>query len=307
MLPKYWYSGPICLIEVGCFLSLLHRCSAPTVRSVCYAESRPARVVLVNICRLFCSSCSICHWHVSLSLEFHGVFHILLSMQFFSVCRLQVVFMACVAFKVFAWCLPPSSQHISCIRRFQTCFYNVHCPHFFQFFVAFLRFFNLYSAYLFQGSLMVISAPNLVFVACIAFSLVSRHLLLLYKVYSVLLCSPFLVRFLWYVASLVVCAARHFGLVFHLHLSFILCRPCFFCKHGLSNIHSLLLFNSYLLLVIFSFLQLVTVQEIFVFIFVICSSMFQKQNILVFFLVYWNSGAIFILFKQESPKFRIVL
>ena len=66
---------------------------------------------------------------VSLSLQFLGVFHILLSIQFYSVCGLRV-FMACVAFKLFSWRLPPSSHQLSGIRRFQTCLYNMYCPQF---------------------------------------------------------------------------------------------------------------------------------------------------------------------------------
>ena len=46
--------------EVGCILSLALRCSAPSVRSVGWAESRLARVVLVNVRRLFCRSCGVC-------------------------------------------------------------------------------------------------------------------------------------------------------------------------------------------------------------------------------------------------------
>ena len=41
-----------------CFAFCL--CSAPSICSVCYAASRLARVVLVNVRRLFCWSCGIC-------------------------------------------------------------------------------------------------------------------------------------------------------------------------------------------------------------------------------------------------------
>ena len=48
---------------------------------------------------------------------------------------------------------------------------------------------------------------------------------------------PFLGPFFsWFVASLVLCGARYFGLVFNLCFWFILCVLCFFCKHALSNI-----------------------------------------------------------------------
>ena len=101
-------------------------------------------------------------------------------------------FMAFVAYRFFSWCLPPSSQHISSIIRLQYSFYNLYCPYFFNCLlrVSLLGFLSVYSTYPFQASFMVFSSPNLVFVTCVAFSLVFWHLLLLYKCHSVFI-TPF--------------------------------------------------------------------------------------------------------------------
>ena len=103
---------------------------------------------------------------------------------------------------------------------------------------------------------MVFSARNLVFVACVTFSVVFFIILCSYINFIQFVMPPFLGPFFsWFVASLVVCGARYFGLVFNLYFSFILCVLCCFCKHMLFPIScSLLLFNPYQLLVIFSFL-----------------------------------------------------
>ena len=84
--------------EVGFFLSLFLRCSAPSICCLCYAESRLARVVL-----------------------------------------------AYVAFSV----------SLALLLR-----------------VLLLGFLSLYSAYLFQASFMVFSAPILGFMACVTFGVV---------------------------------------------------------------------------------------------------------------------------------------
>ena len=138
-------------------------------------------------------------------------------------CGLQVVFMACVAFKLFSWHLPLSSEHISSITHFQTCFYNVYCPHF-------------------------------LIVYCVG----HWHLLLLYKFYSVCHAPLFRTIFSWFVASLVLCDVMlvlYLTYTFHLYFAF-----CVFSVSMLFRIScSLLVFHPYELLVIFSFLQLVMV------------------------------------------------
>ena len=84
---------------------------------------------------------------------------------------------------------------------------------------------------------MLFFAGNLVFVACVIFSLVFFGIFCSYINFIQFVMPPFLRPFFsWFVASLVLCGARYFGLVFNLYFSFILCVLCFFCKHALSNI-----------------------------------------------------------------------
>ena len=145
------------------------------------------------------------------------------------------MFIARVAYNLFSWHVPPSScfhgvcrlkvSGISSFRRFQTSFYNVLCPHFFVFLsrVSLLGFLSLYSAYPFQAGLfMVFSAPNLVFVVCVTFSLV-------FGIFCSYLFSmsflPFGIVFHGVLLLLSSCAARHFGLVFHI---FYTLRSVFF-------------------------------------------------------------------------------
>ena len=120
---------------------------------------------------------------------------------------------------------------------------------------------------------MVFSVPNLVFTAHVAFSLIFCHLSLLYKFYSVcrsLLFGPFFHRVF---LLLYLCAARHFGLVFHLYFSFTLCGPCFFWKHTLLKILQFALLNPHSLLIIFSFRNSYGLDNFRLYLFV-CSSMF---------------------------------
>ena len=76
--------------------------------------------------------------------------------------------------------------------------------------------------------------------------------------------GPFLYGMLLFQSLL---AARHFGLVFHLYFSFILSGPCFSLSILVGICCSLLLFKSHSLLIIYSLMQLVMVQKIFLFIF----------------------------------------
>ena len=102
----------------------------------------------------------------------------------------------------------------------------------------------------------------------------------------------------------VLWAAHHFGLLFHLYFSFILCGPCFFFESVLFRIScSLLLFNPDLLLITFSYLQLVALQKIFISIFFLFVFVLEKEHIsflssilefCCYFYKHRNSGAIFI-------------
>ena len=177
----------------------------------------------------------------------------------------QFTFIASVACKFFSWCLPPSRQRFSSISFSQTSFYSAYCPHFFcLFLVSLLGFLSLYSTYPFEASFRVFSSPNLVFVACVSFSLVFWRLLLLYQFYSVCRSPFFRIIFLGVLLLQSLCAACQFGLVLHFYFSFILYGPCFFCRHAFLNILQFALFNPHSLLIIFFFPQLVTVQKMFV-------------------------------------------
>ena len=134
---------------------------------------------------------------------------------FHGVCRLQVVFMACVALRLAAFLG---------FRHLQTSFYNVLCPHFlFSSRVSLLGFLSLYSAYSFQAGLfMVFSAPNLVFVVCVTFCLVFGIFCSYLFSMSLL---PFGIVFHGVLLLLSSCAARHFGLAFHI---FYTLRSVFF-------------------------------------------------------------------------------
>ena len=132
-----------------------------------------------------------------------------------SACRLQLIFMVCAT--CFHGVCRFQVSGISSFRRFQTIFYNVLCRHFFFFFptrVSLLGFLSLYSAYPFQAGLfMVFSAPNLVFVVCVTFSLVFGIFCSYLFSMSLL---PFGIVFHGVLLLLSSCAARHFGLVFHI-------------------------------------------------------------------------------------------
>ena len=135
------------------------------------------------------------------------------------------MFIARVAYNLFLWLVPPLScfhgvcrlkvSGISRFRRFQTSFYNVLCPHFlFSSRVSLLGFLSRYSAYPFQpGLFMVFSALNLVFEVCVIFSLVFG--IFCSYIFSMSL-LPFGIVFHGVLLLLSSCAARHFGLVFHI-------------------------------------------------------------------------------------------
>ena len=93
--------------EVGCILSLVLRCSAPSGRSVCYAESRLAKVVLVNVRLLFCRSCGVCllsclfSWRViACKSAFPAYVAFLTVFYFWPYALSKLVSMVCVAFRL---------------------------------------------------------------------------------------------------------------------------------------------------------------------------------------------------------------
>ena len=89
-----------------CFAFCL--CSAPSICSVCYVASRLARVVLVNIRRLFCWSCGICLlsclflWRVVLPCKAAFLAYLAFLMVFCLQPQVlsKLVSMACVTFKL---------------------------------------------------------------------------------------------------------------------------------------------------------------------------------------------------------------
>ena len=154
-----------------------------------------------SVCRLYRAVFTAC---VAFQLVISGVcrFHSSLIVSFIfcspfsvhGVGRLQLVFKAVPPSRWFHDVCRLKVTGISSFRRFQTSLYNVLCPHFFFLFssrVSLLSFLSLCSAYAFQAGLfMVFSAPNLVFVVCVTFSLVLSiwHLLLLFMVVFTLGC-----------------------------------------------------------------------------------------------------------------------
>ena len=125
--------------------------------------------------------------------------------------HLQVVFMACVALR-----LAP----FLALDVFRLVFFLLFL---FSSRVSLLGFLSLYSAYSFQAGLfMVFSAPNLVFVVCVTFSLVFG--IFCFYLFSMSL-LPFVIVFHGVLLLLSSCAARHFGLAFHI---FYTLRSVFF-------------------------------------------------------------------------------
>ena len=190
------------------------------------------------------------------------------------------MFIARVAYNLFSWLVPPSScfhdvcrlkvSGISSFRRLQTSFYNVLCPHFlFSSRVSLLGFLSLYSAYSFQAGLfMVFFAPNLLFVVCVTFCLVFGIFCSYLFSMSLL---PFGIVFHGVLLLLSSCAARHFGLAFHI---FNTLRSVFFlfaCSFAYPVVCRV--FCSRSLLLTFSFPQLVPVFGNFILYFFVCSSM----------------------------------
>ena len=145
----------------------------------------------------------------------------------------------CVAYKLSSLHVPPSScfhdvcrlqvSGISSIRRFQTSFCNVLSLIFlFSSRVSLLGFLSLCSAYVFQAGFIVFSAPNLVFVACIAFSLVFGIFCSYLFSISIL---PFGAFFSWCVASFVLVYGASFWSSISHFLYFAVrvssaCAPC---------------------------------------------------------------------------------
>ena len=98
--------------------------------------------------------------------------------------------------------------------------------------MSLLGFLSLYSAYPSQAGLfMAFSAPNLVFVVCVTFSLVFG---IFWSYLFSMSLLPFVIVFHGVLLLLSSCAARHFGLVSHMF--YILCGLCFFCIRAPSHI-----------------------------------------------------------------------
>ena len=214
------------------------------------------------------------------------------------------MFIALVAYNLFSWHVPPSScfhcvcrfqvSGISSFRRFQTSFCNVLCPHFlFSSRVSLLGFLSLYSAYPFQAGLfMVFSAPNLVFVVCVTLSLVFGIFCSYLFSMSLL---PFGIVFHGVLLLLSSCAARHFGLVFHIFYTLPSVFFLYACPFAYPVVCRVLYLCS--LLLTFSFPQLVPV-------FGNLSSLFLCLFVNVievthwFFLVYFLGPFQFLVFHS---------
>ena len=140
MSPSSCFHGVCCLLnlpggenlavpaeEVGCFLSLFLQCSAPSICSVWYAESRLARVVLVNVCRLFCKSRSICLLPCLLSWRVKSVRKaaFLMVFCFWPYVLSKLVSMASVTFKLpfYSMCCSQATFHGAYYSLFN--FYSV--------------------------------------------------------------------------------------------------------------------------------------------------------------------------------------
>ena len=115
--------------------------------------------------------------------------------------------------------------------------------------VSLFSFFSLCRVNPLQASFMVFSAPYLVFVGCVAFSLLFSHLLLLYKFYSGC-CAPLFRTVFFMVCCFFSPCVRHIILILYLTYTFHL----YFGVHVFSVSMlfriscSFLLFNRYQLL-----------------------------------------------------------
>ena len=143
--------------EVVCFLSLFLWCAALSICCVCYAELRPAMVVLVNTRHLLCSS-SLLFLFVAIVVAFDVAFLayvvFLMVFRFWPHVLSKLVFLGSVAFR-----LPFSS-----VCRFPTRFhggYYSSCN-----FISVLLFSCFLSVHCFQVSFLVCVIFKLVFVCC---------------------------------------------------------------------------------------------------------------------------------------------
>ena len=135
--------------------------------------------------------------------------------------------------------------------------------------MSLLGFLSRYSAYPFQAGLfMVFSAPNLVFVVCVTLSLV-------FGIFCSYLCNmsllPFVIVFLWCVASFVLmCSTSFWSCISHfLYFAVRVFSVCVLLRTS----SSLSRYYSRSLLLTFSFPQLVAVFRNFLLYFFVCSSM----------------------------------
>ena len=150
--------------EVVCFLSLFLWCAALSICCVCYAELRPAMVVLVVLCRsslLFLFVATV----VAFNVAFLAYVVFLMVFGFWPHVLSKLVFMGSVAFR-----LPFSS-----VCRFPTRFhggYYSSCS-----FLGVLLLSCFLSVHCFQVSFLVCVIFKLVSLVCVTFRLFSRSVL----------------------------------------------------------------------------------------------------------------------------------
>ena len=168
--PCWWWKTHTAGLRGRRFCSAFCLCSAPSICSVCYAPSRLAMVVLVNIRRFsvglaaFVFSLDFFLWRVVLACKtvFLASVVFLMVFSFWPYVFLKLVFMACVAFK-----LP---FHRVC--GFQTSFHGGHYPSFKFHSVLLSSCFHgvMHFQVVFRAWVML----KLVSLACVAFRLFSQ-------------------------------------------------------------------------------------------------------------------------------------
>ena len=170
-LPEHPASGEsptLSTEEVVCFLSLFLWCAALSICCVCYAELRPAVVVLINTRRLLCRS-SLLFLFVAIMVAFNVAFLayvvFLMVFGFWLHVLSKLVFMGSVAFR-----LPFSS-----VCRFPTRFHGGYYS--FCSFLGVLLLSCFLSVHCFQVSFLVCVIFKLVSLVCVTFRLFSRSVL----------------------------------------------------------------------------------------------------------------------------------
>ena len=170
-LPKHPPSGESPTLpteEVVCFLSLFLWCAALSICCVCYAELRPAMVVLINTRRLLCRS-SLLFLFVAIMVAFNVAFLayvvFLMVFGFWLHVLSKLVFMGSVAFRL------PFSSVCHFPTRFHGGYYS-SCN-----FLSVLLLSCFLSVHCFQVSFLVCVIFRLVSLVCVTFRLFSRSVL----------------------------------------------------------------------------------------------------------------------------------